>query len=399
MLTFILYFTACTTTTVSSLNEQIYFIEVNITDAVEDTSPQPFSAEPIERTLSIRTLDGNGDAFPFSGDLKVSVRPGKLASNQDPWVSVVDGNIVEGDETILFQAAFGPTRIWLSDEGDKDQTSERRATFATGVSEVINFQFPTISEFNKTTDSNGEPFIQNTTNHLVSEFTEVNLEGRDVIATVVSTNGFWVTDVGDYNATEDGGYASLYVYTFSTPTGVVVGSRITKLTGGNQEYLGSTQLSFPEYEVDENPADDLLPDTKSLTGAQLCNTDNRNYDNHRMESFESSLVNINNAVVDFSIYARAIEDYLEYGQWPVKFTDNGVSCTIYIDSSALSYNFDPVALDGQDIGSVTGVLNQIWSKWIIILMDDESISEEFNTGSVTQRPRGPSRPAPRLPQD
>ena len=165
-------------------------------------------------------------SIPIQWGLKSHRSPGRFTSDQDPWISVENGEIVPGDETIRFQAAFGPTRIWLSDEGDKDQTSERVPTFATGVSEVLTLEFPTIAEFNKTTDSNGEPYIQNTTNHLVSEFTEVNLANRDVIATVVSPNGFWVTDVDDFNNSEDGGYASLYVYTFSKPTGVVVGSRL-----------------------------------------------------------------------------------------------------------------------------------------------------------------------------
>ena len=388
----------CTNTVTSTLSDKMYFLEVSLEDAEESETPMPFSAEPIERSLSIRTLDGNGDPFPYNGDLKVTVRPGRLASDQDPWISVENGEIVDGDETIRFQAAFGPTRIWLSDEGDKDQTSERVPTFSTGVSEVLNFEFPTIAEFNKTTDSNGEPYIQNTTNHLVSEFTEVNLANRDVVATVVSPNGFWVTDVDDFNNSEDGGYASLYVYTFSKPTGIVVGSRITKLTGGNQEYLGSTQLSFPEYEVDENLALELVPEPKSLTGAQVCNTNNRDYDNHRMESFESALVTIDSATIAFNGDSQSIEEYLEYGQWPVTFTDGNTSCVMYVDSSALSYAFDPIDLDGTDVGPITGVLNQIWSKWIIILTDDNGISSEFATESVPRRPRGPSRPMARFPE-
>jgi hypothetical protein len=228
----------------------------------------------------------------------------------------------------------------------------------------------------------------------------VNLANRDVVVTVVSPNGFWVTDVDDYNNSEDGGYASLYVYTFSKPDGVVVGSRITKLTGGNQEYLGSTQLSFPEYEVDENLATELVPEPKTLTGAQVCNTTNRDYDNHRMESFESALVRIESATIAFNGNAQEIEDYLNYGQWPVTFSD-GVSapCTMYVDSSALSYAFDPIELDGVDVGPVHGVLNQIWSKWIIILTDDSGISEEFAIDATPRRPRGPARPMARYPEE
>ena len=162
----------CTTTVTSTLTDKMYFLEVSLVMLRNLKAPMPFSAEPIERSLSIRTLDGNGDPFPYNGDLKVAVRPGRLASDQDPWISVENGEIVEGDENNSISSSFRSNSIWLSDEGDKDQTSERIPTFATGVSEVLNFEFPTIAEFNKTTDSNGEPYIQNTTNHLVSEFTE-----------------------------------------------------------------------------------------------------------------------------------------------------------------------------------------------------------------------------------
>jgi len=93
-----------------------------------------------------------------------------------------------------------------------------------------------------------------------------------------------------------------------------------------------------------------------------------------------------------------ISDYLEYGQWPVSFEGGSSSCpTMYVDSSALSYAFDPVAMDGQAIGDVTGVLNQIWSKWIIVLADDDGISSEFAEGATNRPTNGPRPPRPRNP--
>ena len=71
---------------------------------------------------------------------------------------------------------------------------------------------------------------------------------------------------------------------------------------------------------------------------------------------------------------------------------------MYVDSSALSYAFDPIELDGTDVGPITGVLNQIWSKWIIILTDDNGISSEFTADSTPRRPRGPARPMARFPE-
>ena len=390
---------SCTHTVIDSNLDSLYFIEVTVADANTVETPFPFSPLPVEKTISIRTLDGNGDAIAFTGDLKINVRPGTLATGQDPWIHVENGEIRPGDEVIAFQSAFGPTRIWVSDEGDKDQTSERKPTFATGVAEELFFAFPTIADFNKSTDDSGVQLIQNTTNHLVSEFTEVRLQDRRVVTTVVSPNGFWVTDIDDYNNSADGGFASLYVYSFSKPDGIVPGAILSKLTGGNQEYLGSTQLSFPDYEVSSVDTS-LIPAPKVLTGEQACNTNNRNYDNHKMESFESALVTMSNATVAFNGDQSLIAEYLEYGQWPVTFTDGGTSCTMYVDSSALSYDFDPVAWDGQDVGPVTGIVNQIWSKWILVLADDNGISNSFADGAA-QRPRspGPRRPIPRYPTE
>ena len=403
---FFVLLSACTHSTVSNNLNKLHFIEVSLVDE-ETEDVIPFSAVPIQRSIELKTMDGEGNFIPFTGDLKINVRPGQLAKTQDPWISVKDGQIKDGDEIISFQASFGPTRIWVSDEGDKNQDSEREATFATGVSEVLNFEFPTIAQFNKTTDDSGEQLIQNTVNHLVSEFTEVRLEGRDVIATVVSPSGFWVTDLEDWNAaraeTGDGGFASLFVYTFSKPEGVVPGARLTKLIGGNQEYLGSTQFSFPAYEVDSSGADpSLIPEPAVLTIEQACNTNNRNYDNHRMESFEAALVKLESATISFNGDQKKIDEFLEYGQWPVTLSDGDSECEMFVDSSALSYSFDPVALDGTDIGPVQGILNQIWSKWIIVLSDDDGIPASFGE-EAAQLPRvptaGPRRAIPRFPDE
>ena len=117
--------------------------------------------------------------------------------------------------------AFGPARIWVSDEGDKDIESERKASFATGLSDTIHFEFPTITDFNKIDDTE--------TNHLDREFTEVQTEGRDVRVTVVGTSGFWVTDFaeqGSANCLTNESYNSLFVYTFQKPQGVRPGYKL-----------------------------------------------------------------------------------------------------------------------------------------------------------------------------
>ena len=367
---------ACTseTTPVERLEPSFIIVEV---DGEQGTPAEPlsFSPEPIERSITIQTLDRNADPYPFTGDLKIDVRTGRLASDMDPWISVENGewNSVDAGEAIRFQAAFGPTRIWVSDAGDKDVTSERTPSFATGVSEPMFFHFPTIAEFNNIEDTE--------TNHIVGEFTEVRVEDREVVVSVVGPNGFWITDLND----GVGNYASMYIYTFSKPSGVLPGYRITKLNGGNQEYLGSTQLSFPSYEAEEA---DYAIDIPALDKDVLC-------DDQKMEGYESAVVQAKNIKIPstFTETSEDYFDYLEYGQYPVEMD----GCTFYVDSNALSFAFNPVEHAGETF-DVQGIVNQIWSKWIIVLYDDNGISYEAE--DFPQKPsfRGPVRPQPRQRQ-
>ena len=391
------YFAGCNKF-VDNADGGLSFIEVSISgdpdnpdsDFLGTTGQMAFSPTALSRTISVQVLDRNAEPYPFNGDLKLDVRPGKLADDQDPWVTVEDG---KWSGNVDFKASFGPTRIWASEEGSKDaaQRATETPSFATGVSEEMNFAFPTIREMNNTLDVDGAPLIQNTLNHLVKEFTEVRVADRTVLATHVGTNGFWVADIEDYNAGEDGGFASMYIYTFQKPGGVQVGSRITKLVGGNQEYLGSTQLSFPAYEVEGVLYIDDLPQTKTLSSAQAC-------DDHRMESFEAAKIRLDNVIVDFDTLAetdRDVQGYYEYGQWPVHLEDD-TNCRVYIDSSALTVMFNPIEHNRLPLEYVQGIVTQVYGKWVIVLTTEADLPA-VNHGA----PRNPQRGAqmPRAPQN
>jgi hypothetical protein len=364
---------ACTSPTEEVAKIEPSFIIVEVEGEQGTISePLPFSSIPIERTITIQTLDRNADPYPFNGDLKIDIRTGRLAVDMDPWISVENGtwNSTEENEPIRFEAAFGPSRIWVSDAGDKESSSDRVPSYATGVSELLYFHFPTIAEFNNIEDTE--------TNHIVGEFTEVRVEDRDVVVTIVGPNGFWITDLND----GVGNYASMYIYTFQKPTRVFPGYRLTKLNGANQEYLGSTQLSFPSYETEET---DFTVDVPELDKDTLC-------DEQKMEGFESAVVTAKNIKIPSTFTPNSEEyfDYLEYGQWPVDMD----GCTFYVDSNALSFAFNPVEHAGETL-EITGIVNQIWTKWIIVLYDDNGIS--YDAEDFPQKPsfRGPVRPQAR----
>jgi len=327
-------------------------------------APLDFSGDPITRSITVQTLDRNGDPYAFNGDLTLRVRPGKL--DQSQWIAVSDGHW-EGD--ITFHSAFGPTRIWAGDEGDKDSESGRAASYGTGVSEPLQFAYPTLRQMNEIDDHE--------TNQLAGEFAELRIADRQAVVTTIGAAGFWVTDVAD----KAGAWNSLYVYTFSKPDGIWEGARLTRLTGITQEYLATTQLSYPDYQA-EPDVTLPVPDPILISGDLTC-------DNNLMEGLESSLVTVSGASIpsDFVEGSQDWADYLDYGQWPIDLADGG--CRIYGDSST-SPDFHPTEQAGQQIGDLTGLLREIFGKWIITARGQDDIGAG-GLKTYTTRPRQPAR--------
>ncbi|MFN7142464.1 MAG: hypothetical protein ACK4YP_01710 [Myxococcota bacterium] len=333
------------------------FIEVTLDGFAPGTrdAPLPFTAEPLDVPVTVRTLDVNGAPYPFEGDLKPKVRPGILES--EPWITVSGG---EWSGNVTIRNAFGPTRIWFTDEGDKDEDSGREASWGAGVTEALWFASPTIAEFQATDDPE--------TNQLAGEFATVRVADRQVVVTAREAAGMWVTDIAD----PPGSYNSVYVYTFSRPDDAyAVGTRITLLTGIDQEYLASTQLSFPTLETDGTTL--AVPEAFELTGC----------DDAEMEGLEGSRV----AISDGEIAASFVEgsedyaDFLQFGQWPLTFG----SCTVYVESGSTAPDFAPTERAGEVLPRVEGMVKQIFDKWVIVVVDAEDIQAP---AALPTSPRG-----------
>jgi len=349
------------------------FVRVEITAGEAGTreSPLAFSSDARTWSVKVTTEDREGEPYAFNGELTVDVRPGRLEQTTN-LVTVVDG-VYEGEVT--FEAAYGPTRIWFSDEGDRPGTTEREPTYATGVSEPIWIELPTIAEINIIDDP--------TTNQLAGEFAEVRSADRDLRVTSVGTNGYWVADLDDGVAA----YNAMFVYTFSAPNPwVELGQRITSLNGSDQDYLGTTQLSFPHYTVgDEEPV--AVPEAVELTEA-LCGDDDA------LEAYESALVRLEDVWLpsSFTPGTQDYDDYIDYGQWPVAFGQGGGSCVFYADSTIAVPSFDPTEHAGEALTSVTGMLFQVFDKWILLIRSVEDLPIAFELEGTGA---GPPRPAPR----
>lgn len=334
------------------------FVNVELTSGATGTQEAPlaFTADPVTYGLTVTTSDVNGDAYKFNGDLNLSVRPGRFS--EDPVITLVDG-AWSGD--IHFEDGFGPTRIWATDLGDRDTSSGRTPSFSAGVSEAIYFDYPTIAEMQATDDIE--------TNQLEGEFAELRVADRQVIVIARDAAGFWATDLAD--PAGSGNY--VYVYTFSRPDdSLSLGAQLTQLNGIDQEYLASTQLSYPTVSVTGSVFD--VPAANELSGC----------DDAQMELLEGSRVSVTGGQIPttFTTDSEDYADFLAYGQWPLSYG----SCTVYVESGSTAQDFFPTEHVGETIGSVSGMLKEIFSMWVIVVIDGADIA--------SGPPAPPKRPPP-----
>ncbi len=333
------------------------FIEVQLetTQVGSEEAPLPFTSDAVTLPLSLQVLRSDRSPMTdFNGDLAVKVRPGKL---QQDDVITVTGGVWSG--SISLKNGFGPTRLWVTDEGDRDPDSTRVPSFAAGVTEPVWYAFPTIAEMQATTDHE--------TNQLAGEFAELRAVDRQIIVAARDTAGMWVTDVAD----PPGSGNSLYVYTFSRPDDELAeGAQLTLLNGIDQEYLASTQISYPTTLT--SGASFAVPAPIVLTGESACN-------DSTMELNEASRVRADSWQVPstFTPDSADYADFVDYGQWPLQLG----SCTIYVESGATALDFYPPDYAGQTIASVGGMLKEIYGKWIIVVID----SADLDIGSATRR--------------
>ncbi len=323
------------------------FVHVDLATDVAlgtEAAPLPFSADASLFNATITTWDVNGEAYPFTGEMSLSVRPGRVS---DPArVSVVDG---AWTGAVGVEAGFGPTRIWATEE---DVTDGRTPSWSAGVSGPIWFARPTVPEM-QTTDNHES-------NQLEGEFAELRLSDREVVVSATDPAGFYVSDLG----AAPGNYSGLYIYTFQKPPDeIVVGARLDELNGQNSEYLAATQLNFPTLHVVEGQT--LSPPAPPvLTEAMAC-------DNNAMEAYEGSRVRVEGALIPstFTPDSAAFADYVAYGQWPLEVG----ACTIYAESTSTVPDYYPPDHAGETLSHVEGMLKEVYGKWIFIVLDEADI--------------------------
>ena len=322
------------------------FLDVKL-GAVETgtaADPLPFSAAATPVPLSVRALDASGEAISHTGPLALTVRPGHIVGT--PSIDMVDG---QWEGTVNVAAPFGPTRLWASDE---DTTDGRTAAWSSGVSGPLTYALPTIREMQTTLDHE--------TNNLAGEYAEIRVGDRQAVVTALDAAGFWITDIAD----PPGSFGGLFVYTFSKPPDeIVLGARLTSLTGINQEYLASTQFSFPTLTVAAGESF-AVPDAVVLDAATAC-------DDLAMEALEASRVRAENAMVPATFLpdSEDFADFEAYGQWPLQIG----TCTVYVESGTTVPSWYPPDHAGAVLAHVEGMLKEVYGKWIFVVLTAEGI--------------------------
>jgi hypothetical protein len=395
----------CGTVTEPNASTRPAFIQVTGGIAgSDDTGSQggsvlPFSNQDRTVTVSGEILDQNAEPLAYDGWVEVFVRPGTIKSVSgstavtDDWGRerhFVQAEAGTASATLTFSSSFGDTRIWMAATGAPEDGGVG-GSYATGVTESIKIERPTIAQMQDVSDLEGEDTFA--TSPLVGEFVTVRTDDRDVVVTALTTKGFWASDLDD----APGNYSGMFVYTFNKPENVRVGDRLGLLGGGVQEYVGATQLSFPLYEAMEGQT--LTPPAASeLSDDVLCANDRTN--NAALEPFESSLVTVVAGTIpeDFKETPPGIDSdqdyaqFLEYGQWPIELPGG---CRVYVVSNATAPEFDPVAHAGETVGPITGLLSYVRAgghKWMLLARGPEDLGLE--PSGRDESPEGPTWPLP-----
>ena len=406
----------CSTDTDSLERMEPTFIEVSGTVEGEDSTDLKYTNAPRTLSVSGTTLDRNAEPYDYDGWVEVVVKPG-LVKNvsgamqvEDSWGEThwyVQARGGQVNVNVEVASSFGNTRAWLTAVPDPNDPGSK-ASMATGVTESFAVPNPTIPELQDVTQLEiDRPY---TDSPLSGEFVTVDTENRNVVVTDLDTKGFWAADLGaegEEPATVSGDYRGLYVYTFNKPENVAVGDRLKELAGGVQEYVGTTQLSFPVYEAydDETlpvPAAAELP-VEGTGPDRACLSDNEP-NNMLLEAFESGLVTLPSATIPATFKEMPagqdshedFSSYPEYWQWPV---DLPGGCKFMVVSNTAVPEFDPMENAGETLGPITGLLKYVRAmgdRWIIVVRGPEDMPFVESTASDdgTTKRRRPLWPLP-----
>ena len=292
-----------------------YEVTFDRTEGLTEEDKAPFNLEWEDVALQVVAYGHDRELLEQDVQLTVRVTPGEVES---AWESGLTGagedlddprstriELVGGvaNAVVRIRRSFDQTRIWVSDEGriDRSGVEQDIGSFASGVAPLMWFRKPTISEMQSPANADQDSALVHSYVPLRG-WVEGEPDPRDLRVTSVLNDGFYVTDY----SSPPGSYRSLFVFTFSRPEGVVVGQQLAGLSGIVGEYIGFTELQFPDWIVSGPPI--ALPAPLELDPSIVC-------DDVEMERYESEVVHVTLPASDFRS-AGECDDYVDHGQWP-----------------------------------------------------------------------------------
>jgi hypothetical protein len=320
--------------------------EVTLRAGVTGSAEQPLAFEGAKAVqLDIAAIGTDGQPLAWTGDVHLDVHPvGRWVAGSPRWITIVDGR-VEGVE-IALELLHGKVHLWAEDIG----ADQEIGSYATGLSPTVFVANPTIRNLQETDNHR--------TNPLEGDFVQLDLEGRDVIVTAVTNDGFYVTDKTDI------AWGSVFVFTHSRPGNLRPHDRIVQLAGTSEEFFGFTELAFPSWKVDGESE----PFEPVHLAPELIE------DDLAMEQYESGLVEVRDVTV-----CPPGDDFARFGQWAV-LVDPGGNCqtrsgTVVVSSTFTVEWFDPHEHVGQTLQHVIGNLRyHSGPGWIIRPRDDADLT-------------------------
>lgn len=233
--------------------------------ALSGSTPYEFPTQFTDLHISVEALYADGERkTDYNGTVQISIVPGQI-DESTYFVRLANG--INSDHTISIRFAFGDVRIWAEEVGldevdqcrdgfdndgnglldfpgdpgcfSREDPSEGGASYVTGISDPLEFQPITIhdSQYNPDEPTGESPLIGE----------EIVVEVGNLFITNVVATGFYLTDLAE---TEE--FASIFTFNFSYPDGIRVGDRMTLVSGGVAEFQGQTQLTFPNWNHDED---------------------------------------------------------------------------------------------------------------------------------------------------
>ncbi len=258
---------------------------------------------------------------------------------------------VTGVATVTLPPVFGPTTIWVEDNGPG-------GSFAAGTSPALWYREPTTADISTPRDPmaldalSASP-LQN--KQVTVKTSRYGARGR-LVVTGTYAQGYSVSDArcADDNGTPpcvSGDFDHVLVFSFSRPKdeegrNIVAGQFIDGYAGGVSEFNGLTEMSFPQSFVTDTSVDVArIPTPPVVQQAWLSNP-------IEFEKWESSPIAIENATV-----CPLDDDYVTYKQWKLDL-GRGCGSAINVITNGV-IDFDPATRVGQPVGRVVGILRPV----------------------------------------